>query len=103
MFKRTGISLDGYVRNPASEVQMFGCGFIRQLRQLRISRYGVTVKAQQLERFRLPMRNLGDRVICSKMGASFRTALSLFSFKTDYLSLDEAKLSPRLSLAAATT
>jgi len=32
-----------------------------------------------------------------------RTALSLFSFKTDYLSLGEAKLSPRLSLAAATT
>jgi len=32
-----------------------------------------------------------------------RTALSLFSFKTDYLFLEEAKLSPRLSLAAATT
>jgi hypothetical protein len=30
-------------------------------------------------------------------------ALSLFSFKTDYLSLEEAKVSPRLSFAAATT
>ena len=102
MFKRTQYQFGWLRKKSRKRGPDVWVWVIGQLRQLRISRYGVTPKAQQLERFRLPRRNLSDRVICS-VGASFRTALSLFSFKTGYLSLEEAKLSPRLSLAAATT
>lgn len=75
MFKRTRYQF-GWLRKKSRKrgPDVFGCGFIGQLRQLRISRYGVTLKAQQPERFRLPRRNLSDRVICSKVGASFRAA-----------------------------
>ena len=45
-------------------------------RAVRISRYSVTLKAQQLERFRLPRRNLSDRVVrCCRDGIGTKRQL----------------------------
>ena len=52
-------------------------------RAVRISRYSVTLKAQQLERFRLPRRNLSDRVVrCCRDGIGTKRQLVWSKFSS---------------------